>query len=335
MWVITDGKLDDCLAVVILYKWMLESEGVAKEPTSAKETLNVVVTNIKNIEGCVLLLEHLLRDVEDFLKKNEQLSRVKFYEGQRGEEPKSHEEGLYDDKVLKPKTISQLTDEDIQNNPIGWLFALAPCHSLIKLLQTAELVFIGIGYNSSTLSFEQMNTLNLVMINNRDSYIDGEEGGRFDVEDNELWDDVFKISSRFKKIRKHALNDTRSFIARQMKKFGNKFGFDIDYDAVYHDPLTDDTLTNAKNIQEKVGPGTYLDRIVEQLERKVLQVECTDGQHMALWLSSITNAGFVEIISGEKGVKFKPSISKTKFRAYLKQTRSNTRDQFISMLKKF
>jgi len=56
------------------------------------------------------------------------------------------------------------------------------------MLQNAARVFIGIGYNSSAMSFEQLSSLKLVVMNNVASHCQGEEGGRFDADDSELWE---------------------------------------------------------------------------------------------------------------------------------------------------
>mmetsp|Transcript_11268 Transcript_11268/g.12900 ORF Transcript_11268/g.12900 Transcript_11268/m.12900 type:complete len:354 (+) Transcript_11268:138-1199(+) len=347
MWVITDAKMDDCLALIILYKWMIENFPNKLHCSSKykQTTLDVVVTNINHIKGAVALIDLLFQDVVDSLAKREEggvdilppTPKIRFFQGKHEEEAKSHEAGLYDEALpKKPRstrqpTILQLKNDAIQNASDDCVFLLAPCDdNLLPLLTKAACVFMGIGYNSSTLLFEQISTFkNLVMINNYGSYIDSEEGGRFDADDEELWDSVYQISPRFRALKPHALNDTRLFVARQLHKFGNQTGVDVNYNEVCKNLLAPNVLDKAKLIQKCVGPGTYLDRIVEQLG-KGLQIECTDGQHMALWLYCLSETEFAHISFGnKKHLCFKVSSTETNYRAYFELTKSEVRKQFI------
>lgn len=315
--VITDAKFDDVLALTVLFLNIPDDSVV-----------DIIVTNVVNLDGAKTLVEHVINE----LHCQREIS-VSFYKGviPLDNEPKSHEDMFKNFK--NSKNPWQTTRATMEGHAV---FALAPCPAFLSELQTAETVFIGLGYNSNDFSLNDILSFkHVVVMNNVSETVypkrsdnNTREGGRFSTNDKELWQALSNISPIFNTLREYALKDSVRFISRQIQKVGKKHNKVVIIDE--NDILSENTLAIAKELYTK-DPSPYLGRCVDQLERGEIQVECTDGQHMALWLfckcSKVTlvDKGYISVendVNTEQNV-FSPTNLTTEM----------TRDYFVMSLK--
>lgn len=315
--VLTDVKMDDILAMTVLYMW------AAKHHV---ENISIVITNVIDIEGA-------RGTAALFLQSVGRSPNVKFYKGALPEaqvgldgnpvyEAKSHEfmfPKLLDSVQLLPawsKTEPQPEPGSDRFAPGSYsVFALAPCQPFYTLMERAAEVFIGLGYNSGGITIEQLQRFpRLKAMNNMSPYVYSsinpltgktEEGGRFSSTDNDIWPVLEKITSKFNDLKAYALQDSVKFMGRQVEKQNKALR---GADCTFQDgtPITQQNIIDriyrqskevvqlAKTLHDmpeknKSGPShkAYLKRIIEQLEKNEIQIECTDGQHMVLWLSQL------------------------------------------------
>lgn len=264
--VFTDVKYDDIIALQILIN-----------ATPRATPITVVITNVADKERAAGLLAHFFGQA--ILIKTD---------GSTGGEPKSHE------SMFAKYSPHELTVFDPTQNSIA-CFMLSPIIDHCReTLRRAHTVFMGLGYNTGACGIDKafIESLNSVVLMNNMSptiYPNG-EGGRFPANDDWIWRHCDDLSGGGTKLlREDALADSREFMVRQITKSG--------ISGITLDNLFDDqTLTLCVTC---ATPNRYMGRIIDQLTRKTVDVETSDGQHMALWLHS-TELRPVKLVQGSK-----------------------------------
>lgn len=264
--VFTDVKYDDIIALQILVN-----------ATPRETPITVVITNVADKERAAGLLAHFFGQAI-FVKTD----------GSTGGAPKSHE------PMFARYNPYELTVFDPTQNYIA-CFMLAPIVDHCReTLRRAQVVFMGLGYNTGSCGIDKefIESLNTVVLMNNMSptiypYV---EGGRFAANDDGIWRHCDDLSGGGTKLlREDALADSREFMVRQITKSG--------ISGVTLDNLFDDMTLEL--CETCATPNRYMGRIIDQLRRKTVDVETSDGQHMALWLHS-TELCPVKLAQGSK-----------------------------------
>lgn len=269
--IITDVKFDDVASIMAL---ALSLDSTYK--------LTIVITNIYYVEKAADLLLQLLlveRTVEP---------EVNVFKGERND-PKSHEKSLY----AKQAEIDAIGayNVDLQTGPFT-LIQLAPWRDT-RLLHKAQIVFLGLGYNSKHQTIEDLQKINqLVLMNNIAGYQEGHEGGRFNADDEELWNAYYRITPAFQHMKECALVDSKAFMQKQLAKLG----FEKDFREHHQEALE---FSQKKHEEDPLN--SYLFRVYDQLRTSV-QIENTDLQHMVLWLTE-TNLKPVKLEKGARWIE--------------------------------
>lgn len=298
--IFTDAKFDDILAIQI-YVMRASSESLP---------VTVVLTNIVNKGPAAALLKHCFG-----------ISVLIADDGVVNIKPKSHE------PMYAKWSDNSIELEDYPRDfHYDSVFMLSPIDSVCyPTLQNAGTVYMGLGYNTAKLSYEFITSLkNLVVVNNmsRTVYID-KDGGRFESNDNDVWSNIDKANPTLKMLRQDALEDSVEFIVRQSQKSG--------IDGITRSNMfSDDILTKAIAAKDS---HRYMPRIIDQLKRKQIDVETTDGQHMALWLGATDRFKHIDLQKGESFITLAVSESPTNVRAPCGIKWAEMRDLFIQITK--
>ena len=181
---------------------------------------------------------------------------------------------------------------------------------------------MGLGYNTHNMDLEFIQSLGKVFIlNNRAQvcYPGDYEGGRFAADDDELWEKVPQWLS--KGFRNDALEDSTQFMVRQLTKSGVQ---GVTKENLFQDAI----LAKAKAAP---NPNSYIFRVLDQMGRKTVDLECTDGQHMALWLSQYKSAP-VKLSQGASFIEIQSSSEPSNIWAPVGLSFQDMRSTFIRMM---
>lgn len=296
--IFTDVKYDDLLAIQVY----LHHSG---RPRCHSETVTVVITNVVDKGRAAGLLKHNFGQAIFVMD-----------DGDKVKEPKSHE-GMF----------ARYNSFDIVDYPRSAtykrVFMLSPIpDGCRQTLQRADEVYMGLGYNTIGMDLDFLRTLKCVVLMNNMSptiYRDG-EGGRFEADDNEVFRHSDDVNPGFRQLRQDALKDSVAFMIRQLAKSGVP---DITEDNLF-------TLDTLEKAQDAPNSNRYMPRVIDQLRRKTVDVECTDGQHMALWLCAHEYGSPVHLKQGPKFIEIEPSTDhESKFWAPSGVSRGAMRECFI------
>lgn len=297
--IFTDVKYDDLLAIQI---YLLRGRHTCRE----HNTVTIVLTNVVDKGRAAGLLKHHFGQAIFVMDDGDKVSG----------NPKSHE-GMFApynsfDIVDYPRTATYKR-----------VFMLSPIQDGCRqTLQRADEVYMGLGYNTIGMDLDFLRTLNHVVLMNNMSpaiYKDG-EGGRFESKDNEVFRHVDAVNPGFTKLRQVARKDSIAFMIRQLAKSGVP---DITEDNLF-------TLATLQKAKDAPNPNRYMPRVIDQLRRKTVDVECTDGQHMALWLCAHEYGKPVHLKQGPSFIEIEPSTDpESKFWAPCGVTRGAMRECFI------
>jgi hypothetical protein len=300
--IFTDVKYDDLLAIQI---YLLRGRHTCRE----HDTVTIVLTNVVDKGRAAGLLKHHFGQAIFVMD-----------DGDKVREPKSHE-GMF-----APYTSFDIVDYP-RSATYKRVFMLSPIpDGCRQTLQRADEVFMGLGYNTTGMDVDFLSTLTRVVIMNNMSqtiYRDG-EGGRFESNDNEVFRHVDAVNPGFTKLRQDARKDSIAFMIRQLAKCGVP---DITEDNLF-------TLDTLQKAQDAPNSNRYMPRVIDQLRRKTVDVECTDGQHMALWLCADEYIKPVHLVQGPGFIEIEPSADpgstqESKFWAPCGMTRGAMRECFI------
>lgn len=277
--VLTDAKIDDFLALkAICYKFKKKKIDV---------TIDIVITDIYHIDAAYYFLSSLIHD-----------SNVNFYRGIKSDEPKSHEKYLFQiNKTTANADLPLLTG----NHSYYVIFLLSPFFEFAtspkyyKYFYEPNSVMLGLGYNCACKSKHIMKNLleswsyrgiEVYVLNNVVSFT-GEEGGRFPA-NSKLWDQFPENARR--QLLNSAIEDSMEFIGRQFAK--SQTDNPVKRDFLTHEVVTqlkmgmDDELYKLF-LNENFVNKTYKARILDQLDRKTIDIECTDLQHVVVFLENM------------------------------------------------
>ena len=180
-----------------------------------------------------------------------------------------------------------------------WLYLFAPYPGLEKkyITEHTKKIFVGLGYNTSFYIppgefFEPLKNWEgeLIIMNNMSKTIYREgEGGRFSPTDKEIWGPVKEITNFFEGAKLSALKNSKEFAMDEINDLLKKIGKEqITYEDMENwEELN--TIVEQINDSNVKKPG-YWERVDEQIKNNKgskkpgWDVECSDGQHMALWL---------------------------------------------------
>lgn len=282
MWFVTDGKMDDCVA------WGM---GLGSQP----EEVHCVFTDVVDQEGARELFERIANDITKFN------GTIKYYRGTRVNEPQKHEAGMF-------SVFGKCSDDavwfELKDAPKGGtVFVFAPFKGLEDMVYSADHTFISYGYNSreSGCTLEDFKRMkNLTIMNNCSPTvyppIDGkrQEGGRFKQDDDQVWNAIGRLSPTIVKMKQAALDDSKKFALKYTRKAFAQAG--IKFELTLENLLSPEVQRLAQTLDQDSMPA-YLYRSVDQVARGVLDIECSDGQHMALWMTQ-ANLESVDLIQG-------------------------------------
>jgi hypothetical protein len=300
----TDAKYDDCVAVALK---VLESA-----QRDCPVELRIVLTDVtENGHVCGRNVMHTLTtsimELHDISNVN-----ITYAHGSVVDEPQRHEEAMW--SVYGPGEQDQS-----EASPTTWSdarefldvfpyvdYVIAPFNGFEDVIAAGKSTFLASGYNSTEtgVSIEDFKAMpNLTIMNNSSPTIyppvDGkrQEGGRFKQDDIELWATLNMVSPVLLRLREAALVDSRKFALKYAKKaFAHcKIDFDITEDNI----LSKECQAHAQSINADDLPNPYWFRSIDQVARGVFDVECTDGQHMALWLSGKNMSRITLVDTGE------------------------------------
>lgn len=257
--VITDLKFDDFFALLALF--------IIYE----QYHFDVIVSNIFNQKEAAEVLIAFAKEFSLIHNRNVSINVVY---GHKADSPKSHEPMYAKIQCEREEVIPGHA-----NSSYHQVYTLAPpSESGIQIMKSSENNnYFSIGYNSRKFTYNDFNSVpNLVTINNNASYQKCREGGRFKYTDPLLWDAVEKHSPMLvNQMRPLALDDSKEFIVRMLGRRGI-------YVHVKH-IFDDELLDSVKAFHYDNPSDDYLTRVIDQLERKTLDVECTDFQHVIIW----------------------------------------------------
>lgn len=278
---VTDGKMDDSLAIKILLRYL------GKNYTHSQ--LHFLITDIVNRQGAANYIHTLCKTIIKNDKTITGTINIAFHEG--NEDPdapedkkvKSHEKIF--DEYSTPNHFVQFVPINIKSKYI--CFAFAPFQNHKYLVQSASYSFLGLGYNTKGLDLDFYCTTKsiLYVINNMSEtiYPDKREGGRFSTGDIELWNAVYKNTDNIlEKARQFALEDSKIFGIKQLFNAGVIQNKDPNQDL-----FNTEIIQKAKEAFQNNKKQYYLPRVIEQLENGSWDVECSDGQHISCWLNPI------------------------------------------------
>lgn len=269
--VFTDVKLDDVLAIVILYKHL--------RVHAPNDRLFIALCGVNDIHGAAGYLRTVLNEVENGEAKN-----VSYHIGQRLDEnqkiPQHERLGMFKD--FHYTSVSPFIQFSLDTRSI--VYILAQCEKCIPLINIADVVHAPIGFNTRNFKESDFKFFNGVIhvANNCASY-GGYEGGKV-TRDDKWWAPIVKSIPSIQHARDNAYADTCEFIPKQIAKFGKKVGIDVDEDAIRKDPFSKESLNVAIAVQSAVGKYTYMDRVVNMMKRGDVENEITDAQQMTTWI---------------------------------------------------
>ncbi len=304
---ITDVKFDDLLALFLGYLKMAKEHG-------SKGTIDIVITNVYNTIGA----KNSVIDLFDSINCVGNKPIVRYIKGVQIEADKAkiYEKYFHESKSKKWDVI--------QSTPIEnyYLYIFAPFpQPLIKnyININAFKIFVGLGYNTLFLNTKEIkqifenyrklnNSKNIIIMNNQSKTIyPFGGGGTFSSNENdEIWKSIGSVTNFFKGDEiNNAKRNSKEFAIKQINKIlslfsenfqevPNKLDTDLqknnmedwDYLKTYLS-FIDNNIEKLKTNFEKIPSCIYYyDRIKNQIEAKGWDVECTDGQHMALWLNN-------------------------------------------------
>jgi len=301
---VTDAKFDDNCAAALLVLSVAQSG----DPV----TIRFIVTDVNDQDGGRMVLETILNEVLSL--HNITSVTLEFARGELPNEDlvtkddEGNEVRKVVDKIQKHEAgtfgVYGKCSEDAQwVDAHGWvdasfpytLMVFAPYNGLHDVVYAPNVsaTFLAYGYNSneSDCTIKQFKRMTNVTIMNNASptvypAVNGErvEGGRFKQDDTELWSTMALVSPKLAQMRFAALDDSKKFALKYTIKAFAKKG--IDKELTLDNLLSEEVQKLAQGIVGDNLPS-YLFRSVDQVARGVLDVEVTDGQHMALFLSGV------------------------------------------------
>jgi hypothetical protein len=299
--VVTDVKLDDLLAIIVLCA------------TGHASHIHFVISDIRDQVGASSLLDVVMSETA----KTSCVSYDICF-GPKTSEAKSHETMYEHFERVRPGTI-----------PIGqqydYVFVLAPSPLALDIMASTMCGnFIGLGYNSHGYTVEQLNKVPFLAVhNNFGSFKKGQEGGRFAVNDTELWNIVAKWSPTItSKVVPLALRNSHAFVVEILKDVGIELGS--------RDIFDESVL---KDCVESKSDDGYLPRVIEQLRLGFLDVECTDGQQMATWVNNTCKLTKIKLVQTEHFIEMVPTDEeKDIMYAPMNLTRESVRRMFLESI---
>jgi hypothetical protein len=312
-----DAKADDEEATAIIY-----------DPEMEGANLHVVITNLVNNEAALGLTASLFADYE---KNCGAGPTVTFYLGLPSGDgyEKSHEEMFagYD------ATNTTITDLSELHPRAGYhIFVFAPykviemdkvlskvpdsekesvrsvtenaAKKMEELVFGASRVHLGLGYNSTNVTLEELARMNdlRVMNNSSSTVYPGKKGGMFEPDDTEVWSKLNEKSPRFDHIAQFALRDSKKFCCRSIAKAAYGKDWPAHIEAIVDGIDTGETLKKAQELATAHPNDTYLHRSIGILKSGKFKVESSDGQHAALWLTP----GLLQDVEVIQSVAFHP-----------------------------
>lgn len=304
--VVTDAKMDDAGAVALLIM------SLARKGDEAN--IKFVITDIEDMSGGRHLLDTIVNDIMERHK----ITNIhhEFSRGIAHEGAQKHEKGMFsvfgkgDEGATWTDAFSWVGVHDTTNY-IFAPFRVKPDTGLEKIIfdQGAKETFISYGYNSNSSGttlddFKLMKNLSIMNNCSETIYpkVDGErvEGGRFKQDDHEVWGALEKVTPILVRLKSSALDDSKKFALKYTTKAFEKLN--IDFPLTFDNLMTEEVQKLAQGI-DKNALEPYLFRSVDQVARGVLDVEMTDCQHIALWLSG-DKVGMVRLDEGAKFLNF-------------------------------
>lgn len=305
---ITDVKFDDLLALFLGYLKMAKEHG-------SEGTIDIVITNVYNTIGAKNSVNDLFNSINCVGNK----PRVRYIKGVQIEanEAKIYEKYFHESKSKKWDVIQSTPNE----NYYLYIFAPFPQPLIENYINiNAFKIFVGLGYNTEFLEpekileiFEEYRTLNnsknIIIMNNQSKTIYPFGGGGMfsSDENNEIWESVGSVTNFFKDNEiNNAKRNSKEFAIKQINKLlvlfrkNNFQGVpkNLDKDLQKNDmenwkdleiylSFIDKNIENLKNNLKEIPRCIhYYERIKNQINAKGWEVECTDGQCMALWLNN-------------------------------------------------
>jgi len=301
---ISDAKFDDACAAALL--------AIAAAQSGEPHLIRVIVTDVNDQDGARNMLETILTEVmalhgitsvtlefargelptEEVVTKDEYGNEVRNVI----DKTQKHEAGTFGVYGKCPEDAQWVDAHSWVDEPFHYtLFVFAPYNGLhdVVYAPNIEATYLSYGYNSNKSGctikdFGRMT--NLTLMNNASPTIypavNGErvEGGRFDQDDTELWSVMALVSPKLAQMRFPALDDSKKFALKYTKKAFEKL--EIDQELTMVNLLSAEVQAIAKGIDAASLPA-YLFRSVQQVADGKLQIESTDVQHLACWLSNV------------------------------------------------
>ena len=322
---VTDVKFDDLLGLFLGYLKMVNEHG-------SEGKIDVVITNIINKEKAKQSVHNLFSSI----KCNNNTPNVRYIVGSPpyDNENDKKELILVNNEKIYEKYFPEKTDQipewsdDVLPNEYYYLYLFAPFPFLKRYINNNSLkVFVGLGYNTGFYKnpkdiLNDFKDVNLVVMNNRSKtiYKDG-EGGRFGSKDDELWNCIGSVTNFFNEQKENAQKNSKEFAIKQINKNLDKLREKSDdIKNVPENLSTEDYMEIFEKLQEiyinfldnqKTLNEGYYERIKEQIKKESWDIECSDGQHMALWLNnelqnvSLTPTDkFIDIINSDKNTGY-------------------------------
>ena len=330
----TDAKYDDCVAVALK---VLEAA-----QRDCPVELRIVLTDTSEYgHVCGRNVLHTLTtsmfELHDINNVNVTYAHGKFIDN-----PHRWEKAMWSVYGPGEQAETSWTDarEFVDNFPFV-NYVIAPFNGFEDVIAAGKATFLASGYNSNEtgISIEDFKAMpNLTIMNNSSPTIyppvqgKRQEGGRFKQDDVELWATLNMVSPVLLKLREAALLDSRYFAVKNAKK-----AFDhckIDFEITEDNILSEECQALARTIKADALPNAYWFRSIDQVARGVFDVECTDGQHMALWLSG---KNMSKITLEDTGKYFDIKISPTEgfAKCPVGLTTEGTRSTVITLFQSF
>lgn len=292
--VLTDAKIDDFLALkAICYKFKKKKIDVI---------IDIVITDVYHVDAAYYFLSSFIRD-----------SNVNFYRGVESNEPKSHEKHLFQINDNTANADLPLLTGDHNYYVIFLLspfFEFATSPKYYKYFYRPNKIMLGLGYNcacktkfimKNLLESWSYRDIEVYVLNNVLSFTD-DKGGRFPA-NSKLWD---QFPENCKYLLNSAIEDSMEFIGRQFAKSQTDNPVKMDF-------FTNEVVTQLKMgmddelyklfLNEHFVNKTYKARILDQLKRKTIDIECTDLQHVVAFIENMFGGIQYNIVSAALSIE--------------------------------
>lgn len=311
--IITDAKFDDLVAIA---QHCMNNLGVNDPVTK------ITITDIQNQDGARALVERVLGDIVMSQGK------IVFARGVLSDKEQKHESAMFSKYVLNEdhsKWVDAHEWVDDYTHPYE-CYVFAPFYGLEDVVYAPNCtrVYMGLGYNSgkSKVTENDLKRMkNLTVMNNPSPVVydqtDGRvEGGRFQQIDTVLWEEIANVSSTLIWARDQALEDSAKFAVKygqrafeSMDITDHKLVGHVDKDTgkYVHNLFDEKSYQYANGINIDSVTNTYHYRSLDQIQRGTLDVECTDGQHYALW-KTCTKMKEVSLVFNGKYFEIKDEV---------------------------